>query len=52
VAGSHQTLVVAGAAGLALTAAIEQVASAQAAAAHATLATSARQVSALISWSG
>jgi hypothetical protein len=38
VAGSHQTLVVAGAAGLALTDAVEQVATAQAAAAHATLA--------------
>jgi len=38
VAGSHQTLVVAEAAGLTLTAAIEQVAIGQAAAAHATLA--------------
>jgi hypothetical protein len=38
VAGSHQTLVVAEAAGLTLTTAVEQVATAQAAAAHATLA--------------
>ena len=38
VAGSHQTLMVAGSGGLTLAAAVEQVATAQAAAAHATLA--------------
>ena len=37
VAGSHQTLVIAEAGGLTLTAAVEQIATAQAAAAHATL---------------